>query len=72
MGVILEDKVASIISRGIYEVGKEMLKKPSTLEYPEVREDLADNYRGIHKLDMKTCISCVHCCPEAPTTSTDS
>ncbi len=43
-----------------------LLKKPSTLEYPDERETLADNYRGKHVLDMKTCISCSACsriCP---------
>lgn len=44
----------------------EALKGPSTLEFPEEKEGLADNYRGIHKLDMPTCISCSACeriCP---------
>ncbi len=37
-----------------------------TLEYPEDKQPLPDNYRGIHRLDMKTCISCSACetiCP---------
>ncbi|MEM0154215.1 MAG: NADH-quinone oxidoreductase subunit I [Methanothrix sp.] len=59
------------IIKGIYEVGKGLLKKPSTLEYPEVREDLADNYRGIHKLDMKTCISCAACARICPNQTID-
>ncbi len=42
------------------------LQKSFTLEYPDDREALPDNYRGIHRLDMKTCISCSACeriCP---------
>ena len=45
---------------------KESLSKPSTIEFPEERQALTDNYRGVHKLDMATCISCSACekiCP---------
>jgi NADH-quinone oxidoreductase subunit I len=41
-------------------------QKPSTIEFPEERERQPDNYRGLHKLDMSTCISCSACsmiCP---------
>lgn len=41
-------------------------EKSFTIEYPDDREVLPDNYRGIHRLDMKTCISCSACeriCP---------
>lgn len=50
----------------IYEVAKQVFEKPSTLEYPEQKESLTDNYRGIHKLDMKTCISCSACARICP------
>lgn len=46
-------------------IGKSF-QKSFTLEYPEEKEALPDNYRGIHRLDMKTCISCSACeriCP---------
>jgi NADH-quinone oxidoreductase chain I len=55
-----------MIIESIGSVVKEVVKKPTTLEYPEEKEDLTDNYRGVHKLDMKTCISCAACeriCP---------
>jgi NADH-quinone oxidoreductase chain I len=48
------------------KVASNALKKPATLEFPEQREAIADNYRGIHKLDMSTCIecsACAHICP---------
>lgn len=53
-------------SNPVIEVAKQLLKAPSTLEYPEQKERLTDNYRGIHKLDMKTCISCSACARICP------
>ncbi len=55
-----------MIVKPVVDIGKEALHKPQTLEYPDEREAVTDNYRGIHKLDMKTCISCSACqriCP---------
>ena len=45
---------------------KAIFAKPSTLEYPEQTENLTDNYRGVHKLDIKTCISCSACARICP------
>lgn len=50
----------------IVEVAGEFLKKPATLEFPEHKENLADNYRGIHKLDVATCINCQACARICP------
>ncbi len=50
----------------VVKVFKQTLEKPSTLEFPEQNESLSDNYRGIHKLDMKTCISCSACARICP------
>lgn len=47
-------------------IGKNLFKKPPTIQYPEEKEPKADTYKGRHKLDMKTCISCAACqriCP---------
>lgn len=55
-----------MVIKPIIEVAKQVVSKPSTLQYPEEKEPLSDNYRGIHRLDMKTCISCSACeriCP---------
>ncbi len=52
--------------KSIIRVSKQIFHKPSTLEFPEKRELLTDNYRGMLKLDIKTCISCGACaliCP---------
>ncbi len=49
--------------------------KPTTLEYPESKERIEDNYRGVHKLDIKTCISCsacAHICPNQTITMVDT
>jgi NADH-quinone oxidoreductase subunit I len=50
----------------LLKVGRQLLEKPSTLEYPEQKQEMTDNYRGIHKLDMKTCISCSACARICP------
>ena len=56
-----------VVIKPIAKVAKELLLKPSTLEFPEKKEQLADSYRGIHKLDMETCISCSACARICPT-----
>jgi NADH-quinone oxidoreductase chain I len=55
-----------MVIKSLAGVAKEALRSPETLEYPEEREAVADNYRGIHKLDMKTCISCAACARICP------
>ncbi len=53
------------------KVVKNMLETPSTVMFPEERENLTDNYRGIHKLDMETCISCGACARICPNSTID-
>lgn len=55
-----------MIIKPLANVAKEAFQPPSTLEYPEEREAVTDNYRGVHKLDMKTCISCSACARICP------
>ncbi len=55
-----------MILKPISKVAEEVLKPPSTLEFPEDKELFSDNYRGIHRLDMKTCISCSACARICP------
>jgi NADH-quinone oxidoreductase subunit I len=55
-----------MVSNPVVKVGQEVLKEPFTLEYPENKQTETDNYRGIHKLDMKTCISCSACARICP------
>ena len=57
------------------KVAAQVVEEPATLQYPEEREALEDNYRGVHKLDMKTCISCSACakiCPNDTITMVDT
>lgn len=64
-----------MVSNPILKVSEKLLQKPSTLEFPEQKEMLADNYRGVHKLDMKTCISCSACariCPNQTITMVET
>lgn len=59
----------------LLKMTREMFRKPFTTEFPERKESLADNYRGIEKLDMKTCISCSSCalvCPNSTITMVDT
>ena len=59
----------------IAKVVREIMRKPSTLEFPEQKAGIADNYRGVEKLDMKTCISCSACaliCPNSTISMVDS
>jgi NADH-quinone oxidoreductase subunit I len=55
-----------MIIKPIIEVAKEAMKKPYTMEFPEHKEALTDNYRGIHKLDITTCINCQACAKICP------
>ncbi len=55
-----------MILKSLTKSGKEALKEPFTLQFPEEREVLTDNYRGIHKLDIETCISCAACARICP------
>jgi formate hydrogenlyase subunit 6/NADH:ubiquinone oxidoreductase subunit I len=55
-----------MILKPIAKVVEEALKPPSTLNFPEEKELFSDNYRGIHRLDMKTCISCSACARICP------
>ncbi len=61
--------------RPLVDVVKQMAAKPTTVEFPERRERKNDNYNGMHKLDMKTCISCGACariCPNQTITMVDT
>ncbi len=48
--------------------------KRFTVNFPEERESMPDNYRGMLRLDMNTCISCSACaiiCPNKTITMVD-
>ncbi len=53
---------------------KILTNKRATVEYPENKEILPDNYRGMLRLDIDTCISCGACariCPNSTITMVD-
>ena len=50
---------------GLWTVFKHLFKKPVTLEYPEKRRGLNDEFRG--KLEIKGCIGCRICQKVCPT-----
>lgn len=55
-----------MVLRSLAGVTKELFKTPPTVEFPDTHEPKLDSYKGLHKLDMKTCISCSACaliCP---------
>lgn len=52
--------------KGHLVILKHMFKKPVTIEYPEVKPKLNDNFRGQHIFNASkctTCGSCVRVCP---------
>jgi len=54
------------MSNPLVETAKKALESKFTLDYPEMKQSLPDNYRGIHRLDMKTCINCSACARICP------
>lgn len=55
-----------MVIKPVLRVVEQTIIGPSTMEFPEQREELTDTYRGIHKLDMRTCISCSACARICP------
>jgi NADH-quinone oxidoreductase chain I len=55
-----------LMLKPIAKVAVELFKKPATVEFPEKNENITDNYRGVHKLDVATCISCKACAQICP------
>ncbi len=50
----------------LYQSTKKIFEQRPTLDYPNEKEALPDSYRGIHRLDIDTCVSCAACqriCP---------
>ena len=50
---------------GLWTVFKHLFKKPVTLEYPEKRRELNDEFRG--NLEVKGCVGCRICQKVCPT-----
>lgn len=54
-----------VLWEGMWTVFKHLFRKPVTLEYPEKRRELNDQFRG--KLEVKGCIGCRICQKVCPT-----
>jgi len=55
-----------MVLEAIAKVAKSLTEERFTINFPEEREGVPDNYRGKLRLDIKTCISCSACaliCP---------
>lgn len=53
-------------ARGLQITGKHLFKKPVTRPYPETRAYTPERFRGIHRLNVETCVVCHACdrvCP---------
>ncbi len=52
----------------IFELLKNMFKKPVTVNYPFETEGLSlpSRYRGLHVVDQEKCIGCSRCARECP------
>jgi NADH-quinone oxidoreductase subunit I len=51
---------------GHFTIFKHLFKKPVTLEYPEKKKELNENFRGVHALIAEKCTACGTCqrvCP---------
>ncbi|NOZ76235.1 MAG: hypothetical protein GXO65_00845 [Euryarchaeota archaeon] len=47
-------------------VGKHLLIKPITLQYPEEKPVISERFRGLHHLDLDQCIGCGTCARQCP------
>jgi len=59
------------VPKGFYTSIKHVFKKPVTLQYPRVREEMARRYRGKHYLEMyddgtERCVCCGLCAAACP------
>jgi NADH-quinone oxidoreductase chain I len=47
-------------------VGRHVLVKPITQQYPEEKPVIPERFRGLHKLDLDLCIGCGTCARNCP------
>jgi NADH-quinone oxidoreductase chain I len=60
-----------MIVEPIAKAAASLLKKRFTVQYPEERESIPDNYRGKLRLDKDTCINCSACALICPNKTID-
>ena len=59
------------IPKGLYTTLKHLFKKPVTLQYPKVKKEMAERYRGLHYLEVyddgsERCVCCGLCAAACP------
>jgi NADH-quinone oxidoreductase subunit I len=52
--------------KGLKVTIKEIVKRPVTVMYPDVKEEVAPRARGVIALDIDNCTSCMLCSRECP------
>lgn len=52
--------------KGFLTVFKHVAKKPVTLEYPEVKNDVSHEFRGKHEFNINNCKGCGICIKVCP------
>ncbi len=62
----LYDGIISIW-KGMKITASYIFKKPETVEYPEQKIKIPENYRAVHKIDQSKCSSCGSCIRACPT-----
>jgi formate hydrogenlyase subunit 6/NADH:ubiquinone oxidoreductase subunit I len=53
------------------KVNRMALEHGSALDHSSEKEALPDNYRGVHRLDMRTCVNCGACAYICPNRTID-
>ncbi|MBF0618553.1 MAG: NADH-quinone oxidoreductase subunit I [Candidatus Omnitrophica bacterium] len=66
MFVEIIDGTASIF-KGLAVTGKNMFRRPVTIEYPFKKAAMTERFRGLVDLDPKKCIGCFQCVKICPT-----
>ncbi|MBF0121823.1 MAG: NADH-quinone oxidoreductase subunit I [Candidatus Omnitrophica bacterium] len=69
----INDIVAGFISilKGLAVTGKNMLKKPVTIQYPFEKPVMTEKFRGLVDLYPEKCIACSQCVKICPTAALD-
>jgi len=60
-----------MVLKGLAKSLEQAVKKPHATEFPARGQAPTNYYKGIHKLDIKTCISCAACQKICPTQTID-
>ena len=52
--------------KGLWMTLKALFRRPVTVMYPDVKEELAPRARGVIALSIENCTSCMLCARECP------